>query len=81
MKRNMFFLMANIQWHQSHINYKPNQTKPMKTNKNTNTDLLQMTEAQLEREVEYYQVRSFAVILTEAETVRQNEAKQLLNNI
>ena len=53
----------------------------MKTTKNTNTDLLQMTEAQLEREVEYYQVRSFAVILTEAETVRLNEAQQLLNNI
>jgi ferritin-like metal-binding protein YciE len=53
----------------------------MKTTKNTNTDLLQMTEAQLERVVEYYEIRSFAVILTEAETVRQNEAKQLLNNI
>jgi hypothetical protein len=23
----MFSLMANIQWHQSHINYNPNQTK------------------------------------------------------
>ncbi len=45
-----------------------------------NTDLLQMSEAQLEREVEYYQVRSFAVLLTEAETVRQNEAQELLNN-
>jgi hypothetical protein len=40
-----------------------------------------MTEAQLERVVEYYQVRSFAVILTEADTVRQNEAQELLNNI
>ena len=46
-----------------------------------NTDLLQMTEAQLEREVEYYQVRSFAVILTEAENERLNKAQELLNNI
>jgi hypothetical protein len=46
----------------------------------TNTDLLQMSEAQLERVVEYYQVRSFAVILTEAETLRLNEAQELLNN-
>ena len=30
----MFSLMANIQWHQSHINYKPNQTnQTMKTYK------------------------------------------------
>jgi len=47
----------------------------------TNTDLLQMTETQLERVVEYYQVRSFAVILTEAENERLNEAQELLNNI
>ena len=47
----------------------------------TNTDLLQMSEAQLEREVEYYQVRSFAVLLTEAENERLNEAQELLNNI
>ena len=46
-----------------------------------NTDLLQMTPAQLERVVEYYQIRSFATILTEAETLRQNEAQELLNNI
>jgi hypothetical protein len=46
-----------------------------------NTDLLQMSEAQLEREVEYYQVRSFAVLLTEAENERLNEAQELLNNI
>jgi hypothetical protein len=45
-----------------------------------NTDLLHMSEAQLEREVEYYQVRSFAVLLTEEETVRLNEAQELLNN-
>ena len=38
-----------------------------------NTDLLQMTPAQLERVVEYYQIRSFATILT--------EAQELLNNI
>jgi hypothetical protein len=47
----------------------------------TNTDLLQMSEAQLERVVEYYQIRSFAVILTEAENERLNEAQELLNNI
>ena len=46
-----------------------------------NTDLLQMTPEQLESEVEYYQVRSFAVILTEAEKVRQSEAEELLNKI
>jgi hypothetical protein len=44
-----------------------------------NTDLLQMTEAQLEREVEYYQVRSFAVLLTETENERLKEAQELLN--
>jgi hypothetical protein len=53
--------------------------KPMKTTKNTNTDLLTMTVSQLEREVEYYQIRSFAVILTEAENERLNEAQELLN--
>jgi hypothetical protein len=47
----------------------------------TNTDLLQMTETQLERVVEYYQIRSFAVLLTEAENERLNEAQELLNNI
>jgi hypothetical protein len=45
----------------------------------TNTDLLQMSEAQLERVVEYYQVRSFAVLLTETENERLKEAQELLN--